>query len=581
MAGDEDESSERSCKKCNSAVNNDNSVMCSGECKSYFHSDCVQLKKSVLNVLNSVKSVKWFCESCVLLVSVADSLEDKLTRMLDNKLKSALESFEDKITSIFLNTTNVQKSVIENQIAAKNPTALFATAVKQNINSENSSVNVNNASISKSNKVFKNSLVIKSKVKNSDELYTSLKSLVKPSDLPVPVNSIVKKSSGVIINCESAESVSELQKKLGEVLPDDFEMSSSSNVNPKLIAYNISKDDNMENNDEFAKLIIKQNNINTNVNDFMFKIVRKINYKQGCKTVARSGHTCVKCGIVTHFACSKRAKYCCGLLLNAEEDAEVEEVSTENYKLLKLLVSELRQNNKLLLENNKLLYEKIDYLKIKLSEKEKSEVREPKKTYSNAINAGTKTSEPCGGKTGTSKSSVKENEIEVRNNENKSTNSNQKTQVLQSYQQHKMNEIINLANAEGNQHNYKIKQKIKIGTAETSHGTSFTGRLNTDKKAWLFISRVKDSVSDDDIKKHISSKTKCNESDIVVKCINTKYEKKDSKCFQVGVNFALKDQLYETNFWPVGVAFRRYRINFLDNQTKQSPPKVNQAEVSQ
>lgn len=64
------------------------------------------------------------------------------------------------------------------------------------------------------------------------------------------------------------------------------------------------------------------------------------------------------------------------------------------------------------------------------------------------------------------------------------------------------------------------------------------------------------------VKDYIVNKTKLDEREVVVKSIETKYERGDNKCFQVGAKFELKDQLYQKNFWPKGVAYRRFRFNF-------------------
>lgn len=54
---------------------------------------------------------------------------------------------------------------------------------------------------------------------------------------------------------------------------------------------------------------------------------------------------------------------------------------------------------------------------------------------------------------------------------------------------------------------------------------------------------------------------------MVVKEIETKIERSDSKCFQVGEKFEKKDMLYENSFWPTGLAFRRYKFNFSNHGT--------------
>lgn len=106
-----------------------------------------------------------------------------------------------------------------------------------------------------------------------------------------------------------------------------------------------------------------------------------------------------------------------------------------------------------------------------------------------------------------------------------------------------------------------------LGTAEISSGeNAFSGRDASNKKAWLFVSRVKDTVTEEIVRKYIASKTNAAAEELVVKQISTTYQRKDSKCFQIGIKFGLKDLLYTQEFWPSGVAFRRYRFDLNENK---------------
>lgn len=108
-----------------------------------------------------------------------------------------------------------------------------------------------------------------------------------------------------------------------------------------------------------------------------------------------------------------------------------------------------------------------------------------------------------------------------------------------------------------------VKKPVVVGTAVVAPSEdAFMGREANDKKAWLFVSRVKDGIDETIVKDYIKRKAELDDKDVVVKRIETSYEKKDSNCFQVGIKFELKDQLYEVDFWPKGVAFRRFNFNF-------------------
>ncbi|CAH0561689.1 unnamed protein product [Brassicogethes aeneus] len=112
---------------------------------------------------------------------------------------------------------------------------------------------------------------------------------------------------------------------------------------------------------------------------------------KGCRYVARSGFICTKCSTVTHFGCAKRVKKCCGETLSVNVGLEsVNECSSENIKLLRELVEELKKNNKLLYDKVDYLEEKVETLEGKLSEKteELNKVSSSiKKPYSEVVNA--------------------------------------------------------------------------------------------------------------------------------------------------------------------------------------------------
>lgn len=89
------------------------------------------------------------------------------------------------------------------------------------------------------------------------------------------------------------------------------------------------------------------------------------------------------------------------------------------------------------------------------------------------------------------------------------------------------------------------------------------------KKIWLFISRAKEHVTEEIVKKYIQEKSMSEVPDISVKLLKTHYKKKDNNCFLVGVDPCLKEMIYEHSFWPKGIAFERFNFrrgqHFLDN----------------
>lgn len=164
--------------------------------------------------------------------------------------------------------------------------------------------------------------------------------------------------------------------------------------------------------------------------------------------------------------------------------------------------------------------------------------------------------------------------------------------ILEDHQRKQMNDIINLTIPTNScQESHPARetndcewQSVKprrlnrtrpqVGTATSCSidnvDNNFSGKPEkTDKKAWLFISRVKDIVTEDDIKTYIKAKTKLADNDVLVTRFPTKYDniRKDGKCFKVGIKYDLKDVVYESDFWPSRVTFSRFKF---DIQPKES-----------
>ena len=118
------------------------------------------------------------------------------------------------------------------------------------------------------------------------------------------------------------------------------------------------------------------------------------------------------------------------------------------------------------------------------------------------------------------------------------------------------------------------RRKPQFGTAETICGDlsakEFEGRQieTNNKKIWLFVSRAKSHVTEENVINFITRKTKADKTSVSVKLLNTWHKTENNNCFLVGVDPRLKDTVYDVNFWPRGVAFDRFNFNrgqrFLD-----------------
>lgn len=150
-------------------------------------------------------------------------------------------------------------------------------------------------------------------------------------------------------------------------------------------------------------------------------------------------------------------------------------------------------------------------------------------------------------------------------------------------------------NTEGNEHpdNYREldvdgfikvqrrprhRRRANVGTAESNSGPESVGtgleargrNVSGNKKIWIFISRVKDHVNERIVQDYISRKSSLASETVTVKCVETKTKFADNKCFLIGVDPAIKEDIYKNEFWPKGIKFDRFDFrrgqHFLDQQ---------------
>lgn len=121
-------------------------------------------------------------------------------------------------------------------------------------------------------------------------------------------------------------------------------------------------------------------------------------------------------------------------------------------------------------------------------------------------------------------------------------------------------------NFEGFREVRRRRMQLKVGNGEGDN--IFHGREgNANRKIWLFISRVPDSISDDNIKQYIEKRT--SSSDIYIKKLPTLNARQDNQSFMVGVDPEFQNAVYDPSFWPKKVIYGRFDFKmgrrFLDN----------------
>lgn len=89
--------------------------------------------------------------------------------------------------------------------------------------------------------------------------------------------------------------------------------------------------------------------------------------------------------------------------------------------------------------------------------------------------------------------------------------------------------------------------------------TSAAGFGGVERRAWMYVGRVKPEVTADVILDYL--KNKCPEHGNEFTC--EKLEAKGNNgSFKISANLGLKDTLLEANFWPEGVTYRRWHHQF-------------------
>ncbi|CAH1101859.1 unnamed protein product [Psylliodes chrysocephalus] len=96
----------------------------------------------------------------------------------------------------------------------------------------------------------------------------------------------------------------------------------------------------------------------------------------------------------------------------------------------------------------------------------------------------------------------------------------------------------------------------------SGEGDEFKGREKSNKKIWLFVSRVSDTVNEENVKKYIHKRT--NAEDIYVKKLDTYFVRQNNQAFLVGIDPYFQEQVYKSDFWPKNIIYSRF--NFKQGQ---------------
>lgn len=328
-------------------------------------------------------------------------------------------------------------------------------------------------------------------------------------------------------------------------------------------------------------------------------------YKSCKKPITKSKVLCLKCKLPYHRGCFPRVKnsensdHVCVIdsecEMPEEQSTEIEILRREN-KLLHSMIHETQGKNKALELNVTLLMDKVHALEVRLRNNQQlqnSEVmqqvdQERPITYSQIAKQvkATTTKDIQIRHTPTENDTEQDHEKISKSQKNPITNQMLRYALEEQKTIAKMNQIANAENpiqtkiTNNLPNNDKFKEvtyrkklhsqrKYQTGTAKTENNEDEEFKSSKgEKKLWIFLKKVNDSVTESTIKNYVKHKTNGNENEVTVQSVKNKTKFKKN-CFLVGIKTEFKDLIYKNAFWPEGIEFSRFDFrrgqHFLDN----------------
>lgn len=313
------------------------------------------------------------------------------------------------------------------------------------------------------------------------------------------------------------------------------------------------------------------------------------------KNIASTVAKCQKCSLVFHTSCALRIPgliavgkdnlvICCATKKSASStEADFSEISSVYKSLLSAkdeIIAELREKQIILYKNIELLEEKSrnseKYFKNVNSE---NVLSQQNVSLQKNVNTADKKEIP-----NVSKKARDKHRETYSSVINSSKNAGQDTECehLKRIQQDKMNEIIHLEAEEESQRDgyddegfsgYRSRRKRRfyrkrLGNGAVTEEQQRDGFTGADRKAWLYINRVKSHVTADMVKEYILKKPQFETEAIEVKEISLN-ARNQLKSFLVKAPLERKDELYQPEFWPANVGIKRFSFN-LYNKSRPS-----------
>lgn len=296
------------------------------------------------------------------------------------------------------------------------------------------------------------------------------------------------------------------------------------------------------------------------------------------KSVANSVAKCVTCDACYHTACALRIAgltaigkdnlvNCCGNRPTKTTQSQGDNLTTVNTceesiwrKLLETkdeVIAELREKQTLLYKTITLLEHKhTAVVKDSLSAGRKEQKTDADKNHNSDKNVNKQVN-----------TNVMIPNIETSN---KTLRENSVLE-LDYLQRKKMQSIINLgatSEADGVQDPFipvaerrrRSFPRKRFGTGAVTIEEKTSGFAGGDRKAWIYIYRVKSHVTEEMVRAHIERKPGFSDLEVGVKEVIHEGRKFDYKSFSISVPFEKKDEVYQPEFWPSNIGIKRFNF---------------------
>lgn len=230
------------CGKCKVKIKrNEQSLICSGLCRKYFHLKCEDMSIDEYTLINKNKNIKWFCDACTFkydaMVLVNNDMEQ-----LKTSFKEQMDDFKNFLTSN--NAINKEPEIMEKKSKS------FAEVVGEVV-------------------------LIKPKTKqDSKKTRDILRKTIDPGQLDVGITQIKDtKDGGILIKCRNKEEIEKIKVTAEKKLKKDYQIRTPEKKLPKIKIVDIEENISKEKLEHF----IKNNSFLSHEDIYLdVKIIRKM-----------------------------------------------------------------------------------------------------------------------------------------------------------------------------------------------------------------------------------------------------------------------------------------------------------------